>query len=483
MNKSNQLTFEQKHALKSFEDWINCADPQKTFVLSGFAGSGKTYLSIRLLEIADDMGFCWTVVAPTHKAVGVLRNELESFQLRPTWFPSTIHRLLRLKLRRKGDLEICEKTDKTLNSLEQLGLVLIDEASMIDSSLLSIVLECAQKHKTRLVFVGDPAQLPPVGESISPVFTMKNSKRLELKEVVRHQGPVLRLSNLVREGKLPCEIPPCMPSIKTNKGLVGFLDEKNWLNQAKIYIKNAAHENKPEEARIICFKNRTIEKLVPHVRRAVHGEMADQLPVLPGEVLLTRNAVMSPAAIGVDESDGEDPDVLIGANRELIVQDVEPEVCDLSLFDQTGGTIGDFPLIKTLKVIIKSGEQEFLLRLLPPLESEQRKILDITLSKIKSTAKDSKSKDRGAIWRSFFLVRDSFANLGPASVLTVHRSQGSTFKNVFVASDVYSPNDLILRRQLFYVAVSRAKKSVWLVGNNRDDSHILLWKNKFEIKN
>jgi len=49
-------------------------------------------------------------------------------------------------------------------------------------------------------------------------------------------------------------------------------------------------------------------------------------------------------------------------------------------------------------------------------------------------------------------------------VLTVHRSQGSSFTDVFVAPDVYWPQLEEVRRQLIYVAVSRARRRVWLVG-------------------
>jgi exodeoxyribonuclease-5 len=48
-------------------------------------------------------------------------------------------------------------------------------------------------------------------------------------------------------------------------------------------------------------------------------------------------------------------------------------------------------------------------------------------------------------------------------VLTVHRSQGSTFGEVYVAGDVFWPQDAVLRRQLAYVAVSRASQAVWLM--------------------
>ena len=46
--------------------------------MKGFAGSGKTYLSMKLLKKVDELGLCWTVVAPTHKAVGVLREGLKN---------------------------------------------------------------------------------------------------------------------------------------------------------------------------------------------------------------------------------------------------------------------------------------------------------------------------------------------------------------------------------------------------------------------
>jgi len=166
------LTKDQKKSLELFCEWLNTPYSFKPFVMKGFAGSGKTYLSMKLLKKVDELGLCWTVVAPTHKAVGVLREGLKNESIQPTWFPSTIHRLLRLKLKRQVNVEICEKTDQTENSLENLGLVLIDEASMIDSKLLEITLECARCNSTRLVFVGDPAQLPPVGESSSSVFLL-----------------------------------------------------------------------------------------------------------------------------------------------------------------------------------------------------------------------------------------------------------------------------------------------------------------------
>ena len=188
MTAAADLTVDQSAAAESFAGWLQQSPDGTPFVLSGFAGSGKTFLSIHLLRQVEALGLCWTVVAPTHKAVGVLRQALDLEGLQPTWYPSTIHRLLRLKLKRSADSELCEPTEQTAMALENLGLVLIDEASMVDSTLLGIALQCAHPFRTRLVFVGDPAQLPPVGEESSPVFAMQRAETATLTQVVRHQA-------------------------------------------------------------------------------------------------------------------------------------------------------------------------------------------------------------------------------------------------------------------------------------------------------
>ena len=69
---SFSLTKDQEKSLELFCEWLNSPYSFKPFVMKGFAGSGKTYLSMKFLKKVDKLGLCWTVVAPTHKAVGVL---------------------------------------------------------------------------------------------------------------------------------------------------------------------------------------------------------------------------------------------------------------------------------------------------------------------------------------------------------------------------------------------------------------------------
>ena len=450
------LTADQQAAAAAFADWLAAPVDGTPFVLSGYAGTGKTFLSMRFLAQVEATGLCWTVVAPTHKAVGVLRAHLALAGLSPTWFPSTIHRLLRLKLKRQRDIERCEETEQTAMALEHLGLVLIDEASMVDSTLLEISLRCAHPFRTRLVFVGDPAQLPPVGEPVSPVFSLGRASRAELRQVVRHQGPVLRLASGLRQGDLPCRRPPPLPPIRNASGQVALLERREWLAAAQAALRRSAETDNPDLARILCYTNRSLEQLVPIARRALHGEMADQLPVLPGEVLITRAAVMAPACREGEDA-AEEPDMLLGSNRELVVRDVIPERCDLADFG-----VPDAPVIDTLTARVEAGDSQLSLRLLPPLGSAARIALEAVLARLRQQAKDAGKQDGKGMWRRFFLVRDAFASLGPAAVLTVHRSQGSTFSEVFVDGDVFWPSDTVLRRQLVYVAVSRASQAVTL---------------------
>jgi len=458
------LTPDQQAAEAAFTAWLESCQATVPFVLSGYAGTGKTFLSTRLLRRVEARSLCWTVVAPTHKAVGVLRLHLQQAGLRPTWYPSTIHRLLRLKLKRQGDREICEETGQTAASLENLALVLVDEASMVDSTLLEITLRCAHPFRTRLVFVGDPAQLPPVGEAESPVFSLGRAEKAELTHVVRHQGPVLRLAQGIREQALPCRRPPALGTITRPEGRVAMLGRQEWLQAAQESLRRCAESGDPDRTRILCYTNRSLEQLVPIARRALHGEMADQLPVLPGEVLITRGAVLAPACRqGVEAA--EEPDMVLGSNRELQVLDVRPERCDLADLGVQAADLAELavPLIDTLCARVDSGESQLELRLLPPLGSEGRARLEAVLERLRQRARDAGKQGGRALWRRFFLVRDAFASLGPAAVLTVHRSQGSSFAEVFVDGDVFWPRDAVLRRQLVYVAVSRATQAVSLM--------------------
>ena len=101
------------------------------------------------------------------------------------------------------------------------------------------------------------------------------------------------------------------------------------------------------------------------------------------------------------------------------------------------------------------------------------------MQRLRKQARDAGKKNGRAIWRQYFLIRDAFASLGPAAVLTVHRSQGSSFGDVFVAPDVFRA-DPAIRQQLCYVAVSRARTGVWLLGGETSPDLRATWQRQFE---
>lgn len=112
--------------------------------LTGRPGTGKTYLSAAFIHALTKSGRTVDVAAPTGKAVSVLASKLDGIEVR------TIHRLLGLA---PGQLISTRKLE--------CDVLLVDEASMIGSGLMSALLGALDKD-TQLVLVGDPDQLNPV---------------------------------------------------------------------------------------------------------------------------------------------------------------------------------------------------------------------------------------------------------------------------------------------------------------------------------
>ena len=258
--------------------------------------------------------------------------------------------------------------------------------------------------------------------------------------------------------------------INSKKGNVGILDRDSWLEKAKSALRLSSLEDDYDRARILCYTNRIVDNLVPHARRAIHGDMADQYQVLPGEVLISRKAVMVNASLNENEL-GEEPDILISSNREMLVEDVIPNSFDLGSLEIQQDIENSLPVVETQIAKVRCDQKEFSLRLMPQIGSKSRIDLDFTLNKLSNHARERGKKNSGSICKLFFFIRDSFASLGPASVLTIHRSQGSTFGDVFITSDVFWPKDIEFRRRLVYVAVSRASKGVWIVGDNKSKTN------------
>ena len=78
----------------------------------------------------------------------------------------TIHSLLSLKMKWESGKQILVKSTKDEDEFNEYDYVVIDECSMLDSELMEYI-RAAQYGSTKIIFMGDPCQLPPIGEKES----------------------------------------------------------------------------------------------------------------------------------------------------------------------------------------------------------------------------------------------------------------------------------------------------------------------------
>ena len=163
-------------------------------VITGAAGTGKTTLCTGLLMLLDELGKTYEICAPTGKAA----NKLKTTTGRAA---STIHRLL----------GYAPSSGFRVNPENPLSVdyLVIDEASMVDLMLLKAVFE-GVAHKTRLIFVGDPYQIPPVevGNSLQALVGSYAVAQSVLPQVFRQdkESTILKNANLINlEKAFPLE--------------------------------------------------------------------------------------------------------------------------------------------------------------------------------------------------------------------------------------------------------------------------------------
>ncbi|KKN58687.1 hypothetical protein LCGC14_0549790 [marine sediment metagenome] len=141
-------------------------------VITGGAGVGKTFVTKEILRLAQLNKLTVQLLSPTGKAV----KRLEEMTGRSA---STIHRYLKYNPHEGGF------------TLEEVwhDVLIIDEASMVDSVLMNELLKRLDESRTKLILVGDKNQLPPVGagrpfqdiieSDFFPVFTLNKIMRTD----------------------------------------------------------------------------------------------------------------------------------------------------------------------------------------------------------------------------------------------------------------------------------------------------------------
>ncbi|MBE7001128.1 MAG: ATP-dependent RecD-like DNA helicase [Ruminococcaceae bacterium] len=148
-------------------------------LLTGGPGTGKTTLVNGILSLYGQMGLRCVLCAPTGRAAKRL-TEVTGYEA------STIHRLLGAGIDpHTGKLYFEKDEDDPI----QADAVIVDEMSMVDVQLLGSLLQ-AVPRKARLILVGDPDQLPPVG----PGFPFRDMLRSNVL-------PAVRLTEIFRQAQ------------------------------------------------------------------------------------------------------------------------------------------------------------------------------------------------------------------------------------------------------------------------------------------
>ena len=189
-------TLEQEQAIALFSVFMTDRSEQAAMILRGSAGTGKTTLAAAIVKALAALKQKLILLAPTGRAAKV-------FSLYAAHPAYTIHRRI---YRQKTAADLSSFNLNT--NLNRDTLFIIDEASMISNQgygesafgsgcLLDDLMQFVYNGQNcRILFIGDCAQLPPVGESESPALSASVLRGYGMKVYECDLSQVLRQSEV-----------------------------------------------------------------------------------------------------------------------------------------------------------------------------------------------------------------------------------------------------------------------------------------------
>lgn len=395
--KKNNITFAE-----SQKDAIISAFQNGIEIITGGPGTGKTTIIKCIIEIFETCGLKVILGAPTGRAA---KRMSESTGKEAT----TIHRMLDMGVFEKEESVFVTNAEE--HSLEA-DVVIIDEASMIDITLMNALLKSI-KVGTRLIIVGDVDQLPSVGagnvlnDFIESGFTK-----------------VVRLKEIFRQGK---ESMIVVNAHKINKGEMPKLNEKG---TDFFFIRNDIQEG---------ILNTIIDLI--NTRLPKFNSNWDKLKSI--QVLVP----MKKGVLGVTNLNERIQNVL----NPKAPYKKEKEF--RSMVFREGDKVMQIKNNYSLKWtrIAGKGEHEGLgvfngdMGFIESIDLEGKKLSIIF------------DDERRVIYDFMYLDE-----LDLAYAITIHKSQGSEFPVVIIPAYMGAP--LLMNRNLLYTGITRAKEMVVVVG-------------------
>lgn len=407
------LTDGQEAAWEFFIAFL-LAENMPVMRLAGYAGTGKSTLVRLLLKrleayketwkllTGDDLPYTIQLTATTNKAAEALR-------LLTGQNVQTIHSFLGLRVH----------TDYTTGRKQLIPgkkaytkheyLLFVDEASMVDPRLLELIFD--QTRNCKIVFMGDPAQLPPVKFNGCPVF-LAEFPEAALTEVVRQAAgsPINELATQFRHTVADGVWRPFTPDGDT----VIHLDREAF-DQA-LMAEMSRPDWKYADSKLLAYTNARAIVYNNALRAHVQGNPELQ----PGDYAVCNSYVR------VDEKK-------ISTDDLVYIKEIEaPET------------------IHNIRGRYVTVNEDF--RTFAPYDPKD-------IERAMKWATDNK---KWSIQREV----EGWIDLRAAYAQTVNKSQGSTYDRVFIdLDDIASCTNGNLIARLMYVAVSRARYQVYLTGD------------------
>jgi exodeoxyribonuclease-5 len=434
------LNDEQKRIMNAMLDYILSPHDEdcKGVLLNGSAGTGKTTTMSKIIYAVSILcpkeDIC--VNAPTHKAIKVLEKKCENVG-HNVYFGTTHHMLgLAVSYTPDGKLKF-----RKVSNEEEYSLMIIDEVSMIEEELCNIILTSKAFRKTKLVFMGDVKQLPPVNTKEAYLFEKANELRIQqmnLTEIVRQVAgnPIVKMTKMVADNINEKVLMRVSQDVVNGDGVIIRPKDKlqsiiqYWFSQLEA-ISN------PDFIKILAWTNRQVNECNVMARDILLQNPSK--PFIKGDRIIANEQIMIDGEIVADNSDEFNViDCRIVKKKKVIP------------FTKNSITL-EFYKIKTkelkddIYVITKNSKDIY-----------EKYLEDVKQYCIR--------KHDQKLWPMYYAMRNWSARINYSYATTIHKSQGSTYENVIVIMDDIDKNRNIYElNKLCYTAYTRARKKLILI--------------------
>lgn len=432
---------DQVRAIEGIRAFIKDTD-RRFLLLTGFAGTGKTTtLAQGLAPRSPEIKLAY--VAPTHQAVDVMREAADD----PFAVFATLHSILELKERRNFDTGAVTYERDTFNTerkprWNEFTLFIIDEASMVNSELFSHIIDNISS-KQKVIFVGDKAQLPPIGERISKVFLPDVQQDLgmlvfTLTEIHRQTGDsaILPYATDIRNGLNPAKPLVALP------GLIPIVGQDMMKQTLDTLFLSPEFKLNPRYAKVLTYHRNVAQNVNNYIRKQQHAhrnvEELDEL--YPGEFLLADCQYTT--SLGPKIRNNQSFSIIDLTEDTLTIDEIV------------------YPVYKAVIDVGRNGKVNQMLVTMPRNLKYWNQQLAAVDARIKKTRDSAVRRD---LWRQWYAIKDSVLWYVYNYAITTHKAQGSTFVNTIMLlwdlKQNYTPGEFV---KLWYTATTRASKNLYI---------------------